>query len=72
MIIKSTEKNTNKATIVVEIESDLMNKGAEIAYKKARIRYARAATFVSPIATATSFEPPIRASSSVSIKFVSA
>ena len=36
MIIKSTEKNTNKATIVVEIESDLMNKGAEIAYKKQR------------------------------------
>ena len=36
MIIKSTEKNTNKATIVVEIESELMNKGAEIAYKKAR------------------------------------
>ena len=36
MIIKSTEKNNNKATIVVEIESELMNKGAEIAYKKAR------------------------------------
>ena len=36
MIIKSTEKNTNKVTIVVEIESDLMNKGAEIAYKKQR------------------------------------
>ena len=36
MIIKSTEKNTNKATIVVEIESELMNKGAEIAYKKQR------------------------------------
>ena len=36
MIIKSTEKNTNKATIVVEIEKELMNKGAEIAYKKAR------------------------------------
>ena len=33
MIIKSTEKNTNKATIVVEIEKELMNKGAEIAYK---------------------------------------
>ena len=36
MIIKSTEKNTNKATIVVEIESELMNKGAEVAYKKQR------------------------------------
>ena len=36
MIIKSTEKNANKATIVVEIEKELMNKGAEIAYKKAR------------------------------------
>ncbi len=36
MIIKSTEKNTNKATVVVEIESELMNKGAEVAYKKAR------------------------------------
>ena len=36
MIIKSTEKNNNKATIVVEIESELMSKGAEIAYKKAR------------------------------------
>ena len=36
MIIKSTEKNNNKATIVVEIESELMNKGAEIAYKKQR------------------------------------
>ena len=36
MIIKSTEKNNTKATIVVEIEKELMNKGAEIAYKKAR------------------------------------
>ena len=36
MIIKSTEKNNNKATIVVEIEKELMNKGAEVAYKKAR------------------------------------
>ena len=36
MIIKSTEKNNNKATIVVEIEKELMNKGAEIAYKKQR------------------------------------
>ena len=36
MIIKSTEKTANKATIVVEIESELMNKGAEIAYKKQR------------------------------------
>ena len=36
MIIKNTEKTANKATIVVEIESELMNKGAEIAYKKQR------------------------------------
>ncbi|MBR7178491.1 MAG: trigger factor [Oscillospiraceae bacterium] len=36
MIIKSTEKNNNKATVVVEIEKELMNKGAEIAYKKQR------------------------------------
>ena len=36
MIIKSTEKTANKATIVVEIESELMNKGAEVAYKKQR------------------------------------
>ena len=36
MIIKSTEKNNNKATVVVEIESELMNKGAEVAYKKQR------------------------------------
>ena len=36
MIIKSTEKNNNKATIVVEIENELMNKGAEVAYKKQR------------------------------------
>ena len=36
MIIKNTEKTANKATIVVEIEKELMNKGAEIAYKKQR------------------------------------
>jgi len=36
MIIKSTEKTNTKATIVVEIENELMNKGAEIAYKKQR------------------------------------
>ena len=36
MIIKSTEKNNNKATIVVEIEKELMNKGAEKAYLKTR------------------------------------
>ena len=36
MIIKSTEKSANKATIVVEIEKELMNKGAEKAYLKAR------------------------------------
>ena len=36
MIIKSTEKNNNTATIVVEIEKELMNKGAEKAYLKAR------------------------------------
>ncbi len=36
MIIKSTEKQNNKATIVVEIEKELMNKGAEKAYLKQR------------------------------------
>ena len=36
MIIKSTEKNNIKATVVVEIEKELMNKGAEKAYLKAR------------------------------------
>ena len=36
MIIKSNEKTNTKATVVVEIESELMNKGAEIAYKKQR------------------------------------
>jgi len=36
MIIKSTEKTNTKATIVVEIEKELMNKGAEVAYKKQR------------------------------------
>ena len=36
MIIKSTEKNANKATVVVEIEKELMNKGAEAAYNKQR------------------------------------
>ena len=36
MNVKSIEKNNNKATVVVEIESELMNKGAEIAYKKQR------------------------------------
>ena len=36
MIIKSTEKNNNKATVVVEIEKELMNEGAEKAYLKAR------------------------------------
>ena len=35
------------------------------------IRYASAATFVSPMTIATSFAPPTSASSSVSIKFVS-
>ncbi len=34
MIIKSTEMQNNKATIVVEIEKELMNKGAEKAYLK--------------------------------------
>ncbi len=36
MIIKSTEKQNNKATIVVEIEKELMNKGADKAYLKQR------------------------------------
>ena len=36
MIIKSTEKTNTKATVVVEIEKELMNKGAEVAYKKQR------------------------------------
>ncbi len=36
MIIKSTEKQGNKATIVVEIEKELMNKGADKAYLKQR------------------------------------
>ena len=36
MIIKSTEKTNTKATIVVGLVSELMNKGAEIAYKKQR------------------------------------
>ncbi len=36
MIIKSTEKNNNKVTIVVEIEKELMNKGADKAYLKQR------------------------------------
>ena len=36
MIIKSTEKNNHNATVVVEIEKELMNKGAEKAYLKAR------------------------------------
>ncbi len=36
MIIKSTEKTNTKATIVVEIEKELMNQGAEKAYLKQR------------------------------------
>ena len=36
MIIKSTEKTNTKATVVVEIEKELMNKGADVAYKKQR------------------------------------
>ncbi len=36
MIIKSTEKQGNKATVVVEIEQKLMDKGADKAYLKQR------------------------------------
>jgi len=36
MIIKNIEKKDNKATIVVEIEKDLMEKGAQAAYLKQR------------------------------------
>ena len=36
MIIKSTERKNNTATVVVEIEKELMEKGAEQAYLKAR------------------------------------
>ena len=36
MIIKSTEKNGNQATIVVEIDKELMESGVNAAYMKAR------------------------------------
>ena len=36
MTIKNIEKNGNKATVVVEIDKDLMEKGANAAYLKAR------------------------------------
>ena len=36
MIIKNIEKNGNKATVVVEIDKDLMEKGINAAYLKAR------------------------------------
>ena len=36
MIVKSNERNGNVATIVVEIEKDLMEKGAQAAYLKQR------------------------------------
>ena len=36
MIIKNVEKNGNKATVVVEIDKDLMEKGVNAAYLKAR------------------------------------
>ena len=36
MIIKNIEKNGNKATVVVEIDKDLMEKGVNAAYLKAR------------------------------------
>ena len=36
MNVKSTERNGNQTTIVVEIEKELMDKGANAAYLKAR------------------------------------
>ena len=36
MTIKNIEKNGNKATVVVEIDKELMEKGANAAYLKAR------------------------------------
>ena len=36
MNVKSIEKNGNQATIVVEIDKDLMEKGVNAAYLKAR------------------------------------
>ena len=36
MNVKSVEKNNNVATLVIEIEKDLMEKGAQAAYLKAR------------------------------------
>ena len=36
MNVKSIEKNGNKATIVVEIDKDLMESGVNKAYLKAR------------------------------------
>ena len=36
MNVKSTERNGNQTTIVVEIEKELMDKGANAAYQKAR------------------------------------
>ena len=36
MIVKSTEKNGNQATVVVEIDKELMESGVNQAYMKAR------------------------------------
>ena len=36
MNVKSIEKNGNKATVVVEIDKELMEKGVNAAYLKAR------------------------------------
>ena len=36
MIVKSTEKNGNQATVVVEIDKELMESGVNKAYMKAR------------------------------------
>ena len=36
MIVKSTERNGNEATIVVEIDKELMESGVNKAYMKAR------------------------------------
>ena len=36
MTIKNVEKNGNKATVVVEIDKELMEKGVNAAYLKAR------------------------------------
>ena len=42
MTIKNVEKNGNKATVVVEIDKELMEKGVNAAYLKARKKIGRA------------------------------